>query len=309
MKRTPRMDIDAILADMAGRLDRLEKEVDRITPGVEETLRRRGIIISGQASLDGVVLPSHKDEKTVQQFYTTLKSYYFRRLLAEVIEKKGVTDDIFREIRDKWGWRAIEKYFNRLLAWDIISGSPCTSEAESTGSLYAFTRPDINNFGETLEWFIAQTFIREFSCPALHAVRLEDSVNGGDFDVLVRVEWSLGYVECKSSPPYNVRLDEQREFLRRIEALRPDFAILLIDTTLDIGRNILDNLRHLLGKGEEIEPLGGGVHRARAPLYIMSSRRGLIQNIARCLRDFMSGSSHPHETGGEKPGFNVTRVS
>ena len=55
---------------------------------------------------------------------------------------------------------------------------------------------------------------------------------GGDYDVLSWVERNLLYLEVKSSPPKHIEGIEIGAFLDRIEALMPNFAILLVDTEL-----------------------------------------------------------------------------
>ena len=290
-------ELEQTVRELALRLDRLEKELKLATPTVEDTLRRRGFACISHSPLEGIALPLLREEKIVREFYQVLKSYFFRRLFAEIIERRNLSGDDCLGIEKTWGRNAVKKYMEKLTSWGIITDSPsgdpskdCQDYPLPAGS-YFFPNPAIRNFGETLEWFVAQVFQREFATPSIWKARLKNFQKGGDFDVLVRFEWFLGYVECKSSPPYNVRLDEQREFLERVEGLKPDFAIFLVDTTLDIKRNILDNMQWLLGMREKLERLEQEVYSTPSKIYIITSKRSLVKNISVCLKDFMRGIS------------------
>jgi hypothetical protein len=78
--------------------------------------------------------------------------------------------------------------------------------------------------------------------------------------------------------------------LDRVAGLGPEVSIFLLDTTLQIERNIIDNLRRLLDaravQGSAVVRAGQGVYQARtpAPLFVVTSRRSLIANLERCLR-------------------------
>lgn len=267
---------------MSLRLEKVEQELRKMSPSVEELLRLRGKRRISHSSLAGVALPAVRDEKTLNEYYQSMKSYYFRRLLAELIERKHISHEEFLHMEQEWGSSAWQKYSERLKSWGILKEEPGRETS------YEFYDPTIRNFGKTLEWLVAQVFQRELSAPSIWHVRIDNSRKGGDFDVFARIGWFLGYVECKSSPPYNVRLDEQREFIERLGDLEPHFAILLIDTTLNIKRNIIDNMQFLLGRKEKITVLRGEVYRTPSNIYIMTSKRSLIRNISLCVEDFMS---------------------
>jgi hypothetical protein len=96
-------------------------------------------------------------------------------------------------------------------------------------------------------------------------------------------------VECKASPPYNVPAGSLAGFLERLRSLQPEFAILLLDTTLRIDRNIIDNLRRLREeRGSEPRVLRAthGTYEIGdgRPLLVITSRRSLVANLRWCLR-------------------------
>lgn len=91
----------------------------------------------------------------------------------------------------------------------------------------------ITNIGRTLEWYVAQWFRLTYSLsrlvPVYHGVHVAESPLPGDLDVVAILgDHLLTVVECKSASD----VDEAHFslFLQRVQALRPDIAILLIDT-------------------------------------------------------------------------------
>jgi hypothetical protein len=169
--------------------------------------------------------------------------------------------------------------------------------------VFCLTEPAIHTFGETLEWFVAQVFMREFLAPAAWGVHIREIRYGGDFDVLVVLDGRLGYIECKGSPPYNVPASVLAQFLQRTRQLGPDFTVFLIDTTLRIERNIIANLASLLksprGTARGIARLSDGIYEAGGSpaLFIVTSRRSLVANLSRCLRRLHTGSALGNQAG------------
>lgn len=267
------------LSALEGRVKLLEAEVASLRPSVEVALRRRGLSVAALNPLERVILPRPPTPESVDRYYHDLKRYYFRRILQEAAERGKVDAETLSVLSSRWGEGATSRYLRRLVGYRIL-------EAGDGG--YQFPFPHIHSLGDTLEWFVAQVFGREFASPAAWGVKLRDLRLGGDFDVLVYVEHLLGYVECKSSPPYNVTVHELRQFLDRLRRLSPDFAILLLDTTLKIERNIVDNLRWLWREGSdrsfEVVRLSEGIHFVFPDVYLVTSRRSLVHNLGRCLR-------------------------
>jgi hypothetical protein len=149
--------------------------------------------------------------------------------------------------------------------------------------------------GETLEWFISEILKKEFYMPTIWGVKIKEIKGGGDFDILSILENNLLYVECKSSPPNNIRLREIWEFLRRREVLKPKITIFFIDTTLKIERNIIENIYSLLKKrfmkSKEINifTLKEGVYTFDDGIYIMQSKGDIIRNFQMIFRHFLDG--------------------
>src|SRR5439155_128489 len=64
------------------------------------------------------------------------------------------------------------------------------------------------------------------------ALRRRHAAHGGDYDVLACVEGEVAYVETKSAPPRQIDQSEVGAFLDRVDTLRPDLALFLVDTQL-----------------------------------------------------------------------------
>ncbi len=268
-----------VLSALEERVGALEAKFADIRPSVEIALRRRGLSVAAMNPLERVILPRLPAPDAIDRYYQDLKRYYFRRILQEVAERGGLDASALSALSSRWGEAATSRYLRQLVGYRIL-------EPRNNG--YTFSFPHIHSLGDTLEWFVAQVFGREFASPAAWGVKLRDLRLGGDFDVLVHVEHLLGYVECKSSPPYNVTVHELRQFLDRRRRLGPDFAILLLDTTLKIERNIVENLRWLWRETStqpfEVSRLFEGIYHVSPDVYLVTSRRSLVFNLGRCLR-------------------------
>ncbi len=71
---------------------------------------------------------------------------------------------------------------------------------------------------------------------------------GGDFDVIAAAEGKLVYLELKSSPPKNLTVAEVGAFFDRLQVLRPDLALFVVDTALRLSDKILPMLREEMGR-------------------------------------------------------------
>jgi hypothetical protein len=270
---------EKVLSALEERVEALEAQVAGLLPSVEVALRRRGLSVAALNPLERVILPRPPASEAIDRYYQDLKRYYFRRVLQEVSERGDLDASAVSALSARWGEAATSRYLRRLVGYRIL---------EAREGNYLFPFPHIHSLGDTLEWFVAQVFGREFASPAAWGVKIRDLRLGGDFDVLVHVEHLLGYVECKSSPPYNVTVHELRQFLDRRRRLGPDFAILLLDTTLRIERNIVENLRWLWREASdqpfEVSRLSEGIYFISPDVYLVTSRRSLVYNLGRCLR-------------------------
>jgi hypothetical protein len=249
-------------------------------------LRWRGIRVVAHSSLESVALPKQEDQWEV--YYQSLKDYYFRRVLADLIQGKRLHPGNLNAMAERWGQQASQKYLLRLQTLGLAS---------RVDEDVVFARPELDNFGETFEWFLAMVLQREFQAEAIWNVRLEGLTGGGDFDVLALMGGTLFYFETKASPPNNVTYAEIKQFLSRQEQLSTDCAMIVNDTTLLIERNILDNLlrairlRFHLGKEQAlalVQSLSSGVYWVAPKLFVLNVKRDMVTNLERALRFYFA---------------------
>lgn len=247
-------------------------------------LWRRGFQISEYCPYERVILP--KERSLIEEYFDFLSHYRFRRLLSDLIHShnNGLID--LEKLSLRWVLEEVQEYWDFLIRSRII---------EKINFDYYFSYPSLDNFGETLEWYVSELLIKEFEVPSLWGIKIKEIKGGGDFDILAILEGNLMYVECKTSPPNNIRLKEMWEFLRRREELGPKITLLFIDTTLKIERNIIDNIKLLLDKrfSKNMEnimfKLKEGIYSFNKSLYIMQSKGDLVRNLQIIFKDFLNG--------------------
>lgn len=269
-------------------LDKINSELriirDYFDKSLERSLKLRGYTIIESCSLDRIILPRGKDIEINEKYYQLLFHYRFRRLLSDIIQVKNSGFVNLELLTTRWEWEEISEYFDFLILSGIL---------EKKENKYYFPYINLDNFGETLEWFIAQVLKREFFIPAIWGVKLLDISGGGDFDVLGLIENCLLYIECKTSPPNNVRLRDLWEFLRRREVLGSQLTIFLIDTTLKVERNIIDNIKMLLDKrfspnrSNEVVKEKEGIYFFPPNLFVLQGKGDFIINFQHIFRKFL----------------------
>lgn len=272
-------DIRALRAEVSA----LKEEIRalRISTGralisMEEVLRRRGIAVSSANPAHDLLFPPRLSVRKLQRVYDLLKKYSFRLFLRDVIthRKKLVLKALTRFCSRK----TVEEYLEILCQARIIQ--------DNGGRRYRLVK-NLQSFGPTLEWFVAQVFQREFSSPALWGVRLLDMAPGGDYDVLSLVEGDLLYVEVKSSPPKHIEQREIAAFLDRVGELIPNAALFLVDTELRMKDKIVvmfeDEYRR---RGKTVHPrrLVDELFLCEDRIFLVNSRPGLVSSLGRCLR-------------------------
>jgi len=229
---------------------------------IDKLLKARGFkALCKQSTFDFI--------KTEDQdfFYLLLKSYYFRRVLRDVlfIQKIGEADKNL--IREKWG-KVADEYIAKIEELGIL--------LKKNGLLIA--QFSLSDMGTIFEWFIAKYLSEELSLETMVDVKLKNLEFGGDIDVVARVGTKLVMIECKESPPNNISVAELKSILDRVNYLKPDSFILLIDTTLSVKRNILDNIKWILH--DEPQRCREGVYRVKDNYYIITAKRNILQNLA-----------------------------
>lgn len=242
-------------------------------------LKRRGFAIMAANPRDRLFFPHDRHNNFENEIYEILKKYSFRIFMRDVIKNKKsfCVDDLLKYVSREWA----ETYLNFLLERNIVE--------DISGDSYRLNKRSVFSFGETLEWFVAQIFEREFSSTALWGVRLRGGRRGGDYDVIACFEQRIGYIEVKSSPPSNVGEKEIVSFLERSEELAPALAIFLEDTQLRMKDKIVPFFENaVMGKGLVVERLHEEIFGIGSRVYITNSKRDIVSNLAFCIKHHLT---------------------
>jgi len=294
----PRVGDQADLSSIVAELAELRREVAALArrlDGSGETivnrLSRRGLAILRAEPLEACCFPADADAAFLDTFYEWLKKYSFRLVVRDMIrEAEGFTiDDLTRYCA-----RAqCERYVEQAAELGMVEKA-----SQGRWRLAAGAR---DSFGETLEWFVAELFGREFGCEASWGIKLRDTKHGGDYDVIAFVEGHMVYVEVKSAPPKHIMTQEVAAFFRRVRALKPQMAILFEDTELRMADKIVPMVEEVLA--DEYGPsaaadypvvrLQDELFHINHALYVVNARPDVSGNFAVCLRDFLGTRARP----------------
>ncbi|UCE19671.1 MAG: hypothetical protein JSV84_04820 [Gemmatimonadota bacterium] len=277
--------------DTQSEIQKLKKEVTRLKALAEareitigDTLRRRGFTFGNDCPTDNLLYPSRPRSKTIDEYYELLKRYSFRIVLRDIIKyKDGFEKD---DLLHYCSAEKVEEYLTFLIKSGIIT--------KKTAQRYTVSKKNLDSFGGTLEWLVAQIFRREFCSIASWGVKVLNTHLGGDYDVIARVEQKLVYLETKSSPPKNIHQETIDEFLGRLEDLKPNLAIYLVDTHLRMEDKITKMFRWgLMAKypvfkkrKKLVKRIYGRIFLVPGNIMIINSKPDLVKNLADCLKYF-----------------------
>lgn len=153
---------------------------------------------------------------------------------------------------------------------------------------YRLVRP-ARSFGGVLEWWLARELSQRLGLEVATGVRTGARGVGGDLDVVAAGEGKLVYVEAKSSPPKHLGAAEVRAFLRRVEAVRPDLALFVVDTALRLSDKVVPMFVEALRRAGATPPEPRRVVRetwALGPhLYLVNAREDLVDNVCRAVAE------------------------
>lgn len=145
----------------------------------------------------------------------------------------------------------------------------------------------VKNFGGILEWYIGHELKRRYGFDVVTGIKLHARGAGGDLDVIAAAEGKLVYVEAKSSPPRNLAASEAAAFCERLNLLRPDVALFVVDTALRLSDKVLPML------AEEFQRHGRMISKPRRiaaqswaltpHVYAVNGSRDLMGNIGKAI--------------------------
>ena len=150
----------------------------------------------------------------------------------------------------------------------------------------------ISSFGGTLEWYVAEVLVREFGCAATWGLRIPRATHGGDYDVVACAEGEVIYVETKSAPPRQIIQEVVGAFLDRIDTLRPDAALFLVDTQLRMKDKLVPMFEVEVGRrglGWEARRLEREMWRVGPEVYLLNTDPDIVRNLGACLTAHFRG--------------------
>lgn len=225
-----------------------------------------------------------------------MKRYSFRLVIRDMIKfHEGFS---IENLTHYCSAKVVREYCDFLLGIGVIKKEGRERYRTVVSPLYSF--------GPTLEWFIAEMFREEFLSPALYNVSIKKTRSGGDYDVIASWNQRLVYVEVKSSPPRGIESGEVSTFFSRVEDLLPDIAILFNDTQLRMKDKLVvmveEELRQRYGKESDtlypVERLIEELFHVRHRLYIVNSKKEVVENFRICLRDYLRSFCLPFSSQG-----------
>jgi hypothetical protein len=247
---------------------------------VGRALVQRGLSLAEWGNEAHTVLPYLKGPREREAFYGLLQSYSFRLFLRDILA-----------LRDRFLPERLGPFFTPE------SVETMASQAEGLGLIrrgkggaIRLLADRATDFGDTFEWFVAETLRLEFAADALWGVKLSALPCGGDFDVLALASGRLLYLEAKTSPPKHIELSDMTAFLDRVGTLSPDFAVVLVDTHLRMKDKLVPLLSEALRMaGEErceLTRIERETFSWDGRIFLTNAKRDVGGNLALCLRSY-----------------------
>ena len=241
---------------------------------VRAALRRRGLRWNGERDPTPLLVPRTRAAR--ERHESLLRHYSYRLVLRDVLKHR-------LELRP----RDLVRYASRAVAGRYLRFLVDAGLVVRVGpGRYRLRDARISSFGGTLEWYVATVLAREFDCAVTRGLRISHAPHGGDYDVVACAEGEVIYVETKSAPPRQIFQEEVAAFLDRVDTLRPDVALFLVDTQLRMRDKLLPMFaaevvrRRLAWEGLR---LAREIWRVGPEVYLLNSDPDLLQNLGTCL--------------------------
>lgn len=272
------------IEDLKRQVNDMKREFEYISVSVANVLRRRGFNFYNSCPSSDLLIPYDVDLLVNEKFYEYFKKYSFRLFMRDIIKNKDKI--LLDELTNFCSLRTKKKYINFLCKTRIIS--------KVGENLFQLNNNSINTFGGTLEWFIAQIFLKEFHSIADWRVKLLNLKSGGDFDVIAILEGLIVFAEVKSSPPKHIHQNVISEFFMRINDLNPDISIFFVDTHLRLKDKINVMFEWEFRKNNrilKIENFFSKIFCVNNNIFIVNSKPDIITNFRECLKYYFSNKA------------------
>ncbi len=263
-------DIKTKLKILESRMSEMEYLLNAYLPfSIENLLEVRGLKV--------VRIAEKKYFYDEDYLFELFKSYYFRRIFHDILTLEVIDGKAIEKLSKKWG-DSVTKELKLLTMLKFVR----RTKEDTFVSNYP-----VSYLGELLEWFVGKFLGDVLHLEVMMGVKMSGLDNGGDVDLLSRIGTKLIAIECKESPPNNVPVSEMQAILFRKTKIKPDIFIFLIDTTLSVKRNILDNLMWITRS--KYRKIHQGVYEFDDKLFIVSAKRSLLRNLEVAIREGING--------------------
>src|SRR4030043_398213 len=254
-------------------IKRLRKSLSELTPSLDVLLKRRGFRIYKKEPSEDLILPAKEFQKG---FYEVMKKYSFRLFLRDVIKHQ----DFFRI-------ENVTRYATSEVTRDYVEYLRKIGLAEKESDGFRLSLRPIKSFGETLEWFVSETFKVEFAAEAIWGIKFKRPKVGGDYDLIAKIDGTILYMEIKSSPPKQIYQNEISAFFDRTIDLSPEICIFFVDTELRMKDKIVpmfdEEYKKRAVEPPEIVRMGKELFQIRDEMFIINAKDSIAANIEKVL--------------------------
>lgn len=252
---------------------RLRRSLDILTTDIDASLRRRGFQVYKKEPSEDLLTPG---QEFIDRYYRKLYKYSFRLFLRDVIKHQD-----FFKLED------VTRYSTSKVTRGYLDFIHDIGLVKKEADGYMLKKRPVKSFGETLEWYIAEVFRREFCFEAIWGVKFKRPKVGGDYDVIAKFDGSVFYVEVKSSPPKQIYDREISAFLERVSDLSPEIAVFLMDTELRMKDKIVPMFENELGKRfpapHEVIRMEKELFQIWDRVFIINAKDSIVSNIEKVL--------------------------
>jgi hypothetical protein len=254
-------------------IKRLRRSLSELTPSLEALLKRRGFRIYRREPSDDLLLPK---EVFIDSYFEMMKKYSFRLFLREVIKHQ----EFFR-------LENVTRYATADVTNSYVNFMVKIGLVEKLQEGFRLSIRPIKSFGETLEWFISETFKREFATETIWGIRFKRPKVGGDYDLISKVDGKILYMEIKSSPPKQIYQKEISAFFDRLSDLLPEIGIFFVDTELRMKDKIVpmfeEELRARYENPPRIIRMEKELFHINDRIFIINAKDNIATNIEKVL--------------------------
>jgi hypothetical protein len=261
-------------------IKRLRKSLSELTPSLEVLLKRRGFRIYRKEPSEDLLLP---EKEFLKNYLEMMKKYSFRLFLREIIKHQE-----FFKLEN------VTRYATQEVTKDYVEYMIKTGLVEKLPDGFRLTIGPVKSFGETLEWFVSETFKIEFAAEAIWGIRFKRPKVGGDYDLIAKVDGKILYMEIKSSPPKQIYQKEITAFFDRLSDFLPEIGIFFVDTELRMKDKIVpmfeEELKARYGTSPKIIRMEKELFQIDDKIFIINAKDSIAANLEKVLSWYFRSS-------------------